>query len=183
VTSSESVLLPTLIEPTLAVRLVLGVARLGEADLEGWWSSQGMNPAVRFTLAGFRRTSKVVGAELAVLSARRRHRQILPRDTAVHLFSPYLPFAGWTRAYLAEQKTSGESRVIDELLGWTTSDTARSQLRAWLEAVEPPARQGASVSAAELKNSTVTAGLLVRFAQSYITQQGDLSVPYVDLVP
>lgn len=141
-----------------------------------------MNPAVRFTLAGFRRTSKVVGAELAVLSATRRHRQILPRETAVHLFSPYLPFVGWTRAYLAEQKTTGESTIIDELLGWTTSDTARSQLRALFEDFEHPAHDGASVSAAELQDPAVTTGLFIRFTESYITQLGELSVPYVDLV-
>lgn len=173
---------PVTIEPTLAVRLVLGVARLGEADLAGWWSSQGMNPAVHFTLAGFRRTSKVVGAELTVLSATRRHRQILPRETAVHLFSPYLPFAGWTRAYLAEQKTSGDSPVIDELRGWLTVDVARSQLRGWLAEVEPPIREGASVHAAQLHDPIVAAGLLARFIENYVAQHGALSIPYVDLV-
>lgn len=141
-----------------------------------------MNPAVRFTLAGFRRTSKVVGAELGLLSAIRRHRQILPRDTAVHLFSPYLPFAGWARAYLSEQKTSGGSSIIDELLGWTTRDTARTQLQDWLDEVELPARQEASVRSAELEDPAVTAGLLARFTAAYIAQHGDLSVPYVDLV-
>ena len=171
------------VEPTLAVRLVLGVTRLGEADLEGWWSSQGMNPAVSFALAGFRRTSKVVGAELAVLSATRRHRQILPRDTAVHLFSPYLPFAGWTRAYLAEQKTSGESPIVEELLGWSTRDSARSQLEEWVDEVKLPAHGGMSLRTAELKDLAVLGGLLVRFTGSYIVQRGDLSVPYVDLVP
>jgi len=50
------------IEPPLAVRVMLGVARLGEAGLRGWWSSQGMNAEVRFALAGFRRTSTAVGA-------------------------------------------------------------------------------------------------------------------------
>ncbi len=182
-TTPEKALTPARLEPSLAVRLVLGVARLGEADLEGWWSSQGMNPAVRFALAGFRRTSKVVGAELAVLSATRRHHQILPRDTAIHLFSPYLPFGGWTRAYLREQKTSGESPIIDELLEWGMSETARLGLAGWLAEVQGQASDGASVRAAELQNPAVTAGLLIRFTESYMTQQGELSVPYVDLVP
>lgn len=178
----RSTTLPTAVKPTLAVRIVLGVARLGEADLEGWWSSQGMNPAVRFTLAGFRRTAKVVGAELALLSATRRHRQIIPRDSAVHLFSPYLPFAGWARAYLAEQKTSGESPIIDELLGWSTADVARSQLQEWGAEVTLAAHDGASVRPAELHEPAVLGGLLVRFTQSYVVQRGELSVPYVDLV-
>lgn len=171
------------VEPTLVVRLMLGVARLGEADLQGWWTSHGMNPAVRFTLAGFRRTSKVVGAELALLSATRRHRQILPRDTAVHLFSPHLPFARWTRAYLAEQKTSGESPIVDQLLGWDGRDAARSQLKGWMAAVDLPAHEGMTAGADQLGDPDVVGGLLVRFIDSYVGQKGDLSVPYVDLVP
>lgn len=141
-----------------------------------------MNAAVAFTLAGFRRTAKVVGAELALLSATRRHRQILPRDTAVHLFSPHLPFAGWARAYLAEQKTSGDSLIIDELLGWTAAQTARVTLQAWLAEVDQPAYEPISVGAAELTDPAVTAGLLVRFASGYLAQHGDFSVPYLDLV-
>jgi hypothetical protein len=181
VPESESAVCTQGIEPDLAIRLVLGVARLGEADLEGWWSSQGMNPAVRFTLAGFRRTGKVVGAELALLSATRRHRQILPRNTAVHLFSPYLPFAGWTQAYLAEQKMSGESALVGELLAWTSIDTARGELGAWVEETGLQTYAGSTISAADLNDDAVTSGLLVRFASGYLTQTSGLAVPYVDL--
>lgn len=170
------------IEPATALRLVLGVARLGEADLQGWWSSQGMNPAVGYALAGFRRTSKVLGAELAVLSATRRHLQILPRVTAVHLFSPYLPFAGWTRAYLSEQKALRACPIIDELQSWTTIETAQIGLRAWRGAVDVPVHRGESVHADELQEPEITAGLLVRFVDNYIAQQGDLAIPYVDFV-
>lgn len=173
----------TALEPTLAVRLVLGVARLGEADLEGWWSSQGMNPAVRFTLAGFRRTATIVGAELAVLSATRRHRQILPRTTAVHLFSPHVPFAAWTRAYLAEHKSSGKSPIVEELLSWTAVDAARAQLEMWLGTPDFQTGSKASVRAIDLVDPAVVAGLLVRFIEGYIDQLGDLSIPYVDLAP
>lgn len=117
------------VEPADAVRLVLGVARLGEADLTGWWSSQGLNPGVRFALAGFRRTGRVVGAELALLSATRRHRQLLPRTNAVHLFSPHLPYLGWTQAYLAELKSTGPSALLDELSTWVTVEAAVAALR------------------------------------------------------
>jgi hypothetical protein len=180
---SESSVRPQRIDPDLAIRLVLGIARLGEVDLEGWWSSQGMNPAVRFTLAGFRRTGRVVGAELALLSAIRRHGQILPRNTAVHLFSPYLPFAGWTQAYLAEQKMSGDTLLVGELLEWTSIDVARSELEAWLEEAGLHTYAGSTVSAADLSDDAVTSGLLIRFAGSYLTQTNGLDVPYVDLVP
>ena len=131
------------LEPALGIRLVLGVARLGEADLAGWWSSQGLNPAVRFALAGFRRTGKVLGAELALLSAERRHRQLLPRASAVHLFSPHLPCLGWAQADLAEQKSAGPSSLLDELSAWSTVEEAVAALRAWVSsgtAGEDPAR-------------------------------------------
>lgn len=122
------------VEPALGIRLVLGVARLGEADLAGWWSSQGLNPAVRFALAGFRRTGKVLGAELALLSAERRHRQLLPRASAVHMFSPHVPYLGWAQADLAEQKSAGPSPFLDELSAWSTVEEAVAALRALLSA-------------------------------------------------
>ena len=119
------------VEPALAIRLVLGVARLGEADLAAWWSSQGLNPAVRFVLAGFHRTGQVAGAELALLSAERRHRQLLPRANASHLFSPRLPYVSWARADLAEMKSAGASPLLDELSDWATVDEAVATLRSW----------------------------------------------------
>ncbi len=125
------------VEPALGIRVVLGVARLGEADLAGWWSSQGLNPAVRFALAGFRRTGAVLGAELALLSAERRHRQVLPRASAVHLFSPHLPYLGWAQADLAEQKSAGPCPLLDELSAWSTVEEAVAALRAWLSPGTP----------------------------------------------
>lgn len=143
-----------------------------------------MNPAVRFTLAGFRRTSKIVGAELAVLSATRRHRQILPRTTAVHLFSPQVPFAAWTRAYLAEQKATGDSPIVDELLGWTTADAARVELTLWLGALDSEAAPAmTSIRSADLGEPAAMAALLSQYIHGYITQDGQLSIPYVDLAP
>ncbi|MGH9155784.1 MAG: BrxE family protein [Acidimicrobiales bacterium] len=122
------------VEPAVAIRLVLGVARLGEADLAGWWSSQGLNPAVRFALAGFRRTGQVVGAQLALLSAERRHRQLLARANAIHLFSPNLPYLGWAQAELAEMKSAGPSGLLDELASWSSVEQAVTALRSSLPA-------------------------------------------------
>lgn len=170
------------VDPMVAVRLVLGVARLGEADLAGWWSSHGMNSSVAFALAGFPRTSRIVGAELALLSAERRHRQVLPRETAIHLFSSRLPFFAWTSAYMAEQKSNGGSPLVSALVGWKTMEAARAQLGKWCDDVAVAPYQATTVSAAELDDPDVQAALLIDFVGGYITIQGDLAVPYVDLV-
>lgn len=171
------------IEPPLAVRVMLGVARLGEADLRGWWSSQGMNAEVRFALAGFRRTSTVVGAELALLSATRRHRQILPRENAVHLFSPHLPFARWARAHLAELKTRGANDpTLPGLAGWTDTNAADTGLAASIDSIAAAPFEGSSVTTADLLDPTISVALIKRLATGYIGQVGDLSMPHVDLV-
>lgn len=171
--------LPSVVEPEHAVRLVLGIARLGEVDLAGWWSSQGLNPAVAFALAGFRRTGRVVGAELALLSAVRRHRQILPRDNAVHLFSPRLRYLRWAQAHLAELKTSGRSSLLDELSGWATVGTATAIIRQWRQAIAPASASRAAgvVTEKDLSDPALFAWLV----DGYLETQGELSVPYVDL--
>ena len=46
------------------VRMVLGVARLGEADLRGWWTCHGLDRAGSFVLGrAFPRTSGLIGEE------------------------------------------------------------------------------------------------------------------------
>jgi hypothetical protein len=168
------------VEPTAAIRLVLGIARLGEADLMGWWSSQGLNPAVRFALAGFRRTNSIVGGELALLSAVRRHQQVLPRPNAVHLFSSHLPFVGWANAHVAELKTSGNSDLLDELRTWSTADHAAANLKSWSEDIPPANDRLDVVSSEDLHNPVITAGLLRRFILEYVTLPSQLDVPYVN---
>ena len=172
------------IESTVGIRLLLGVARLGEADLAAWWSSQGLNPATRFALAGFRRTGSIVGAELALLSAVRRHHQVLPRLNAVHLFSPRLPFARWTQAHLAELKSIGTSELIDELRTWTTVEDAGQRLTDWIDAVTPAMAIGATVTPHELDSPETRVSLLAQLAARYVDQAGragQLDIPYVDL--
>ena len=121
-------------------RLLLGVARLGDRDLRGWWRSSAMDVDVgRFVLHNtFPRTGRLAAAELLVLSATRRHRQVLDRPNALHLFSERLHFARWTQAWLAEQKTAGASTVIDELESWSDVETATSSLRRWIGDLDPP---------------------------------------------
>lgn len=169
------------VESMVAIRLVLGVARLGEADLAGWWSSQGLNTAVKFALAGFRRTSSIVGAELALLSAIRRHQQVLPRTNAIHLFSPHLPFTQWAQAHLAELKSIGTSDLVDELRAWTTVEQARQKLSEWIRAVRPEVQMRSTVTADELNAPETRTALLAHLAGGYLDQSGQLDIPYVDL--
>lgn len=114
-------------------RLLLGVARLGDGDLLGWWKSSALDPDIgRFILGNtFPRTARVAGVELLLLSAARRHRQVLSRPNAVDLFSDRMPFQRWTRAWLAEQKTMGPHQLIGELESWLDVATARQRLREW----------------------------------------------------
>ncbi|MGQ0678934.1 MAG: BrxE family protein [Actinomycetota bacterium] len=173
---------PTL-HPMTAIQLVLGVARLGERDLRAWWSSQGLNPAVRFALAGFRRTAMVVGAELAHLSAVRRHHQLLPRLTAVHLFSPYLPFAGWTFAYLGELKGTGPDDLLEQLARWTAVEAGQDAIKKWHAKLPAADIKIETVTPADLDDPVVQTGLLKTFVSGYLAApDDDLTVPYVDLI-
>lgn len=87
-----------LIAPTdheRVIDLLLGVARLGEAGLRGWWQSHGLDQAVQYVLGGsLPRTWRCAALELAIASAKRRHEETLGRPTALHLFSDELPSAG-----------------------------------------------------------------------------------------
>jgi hypothetical protein len=114
-------------------RLVLGVARLGEADLAGWWSTHGLDRPGRYVLSrSLPRTWRSGALELDVLSAARRHEDALDRRrTALHLFSDELPFRRWAAAWLAEQKTASRpDPLFAELIGWDL-DSARSVLADW----------------------------------------------------
>src|SRR6266536_1583098 len=95
--------------------LVLGIARLGEAGLRGWWDAHGLGEVGRYVLGEvFRwRTARASGLELDVLSAGSRHEQILDRPTALHLFSDWLAFRHLALAWLAERKTAGPDPLID----------------------------------------------------------------------
>jgi hypothetical protein len=88
----------------LGIRLLLAVARLGEADLFGWWNSRGFSEAGRYVLGGaFPRTWVADALELAVLSAAARHEHELKRPTAIHLFSDQFPWKRLAHHWLAGQ--------------------------------------------------------------------------------
>jgi hypothetical protein len=68
--------------------LVLGVARLGEKDLRGWWKGHAIDRTGQYVLSSmFRRTWKPAALELDVAAASRMHLELLGRSSALHLFS------------------------------------------------------------------------------------------------
>lgn len=114
-------------------QLLLGVARLGDGDLQAWWGGSVLDPDIGGFILGnaFPRTAKVAGAELLLLSAARRHRQILSRPNAIDLYSERMPFLRWTRSWLARQKAAGAAPLLDELASWMDAGSAREALRSW----------------------------------------------------
>jgi hypothetical protein len=119
------------LSPLIVPALV--VARLGEADHRGWWRSNGASPTGAFVLEHrFPRTHRVLGLEIALVAAERRHREEFgDQDGFVHLFSSVLGAARLVRAWLAERKTeSAEVELIAELHSASTAE---------LEKLIPPA--------------------------------------------
>jgi len=121
--------LSVLVVPTLAV------ARLGEADHHGWWQSNGASSTGAFVLEDrFPRTRRVLGLEIALVAAERRHvEEFGERGDFVHLFLASLGAARLARAWLAERKTeSAEVELVGALHAQSTSE---------LEALIPPLDQ------------------------------------------
>jgi hypothetical protein len=81
------------------VRLVLGVARLGEADLAGWWGSHGLDRTGSYVLSRmFRQTWRPTALELDIEAAVHRHEAASGRRRALHLYSDELPLRRWAGA-------------------------------------------------------------------------------------
>jgi hypothetical protein len=124
------------------IRLVLGVARLGEKDLRGWSKGHAIDRIGQYVLSDmFRRTWKSAALELDVAAASQMHRELLGRSTALHLFSDLLPFRCWAIGWLAGQKTAREpGSMLGTLQRWTEDDSTET-LRFWCRAVESPPAQ------------------------------------------
>ncbi len=121
--------LPSLVVPTLVV------ARLGEADHYAWSRSNGASSTGAFVLEGrFPRTRRVLGLEIALVAAERRHlEEFGDQRNFVHLFSASLGAARLARAWLAERKTeNAETELVGALHSRSTSE---------LEALIPPLDQ------------------------------------------
>lgn len=161
---------------------------MGEADLAGWWRSHGFDAVGEYVLPDlFPRTAPIAGAELAVLSAAKRHRDALPdRDDVVHLFGEPLPSFGLATAWLAELKTGGDASFLDELRGWSNVEDAHESV-GLLTGAPPSGEQiGVTLRLGKLstqalddpaQTDTVTRSL----AAAYVGQGRDLLVPYFDL--
>jgi hypothetical protein len=174
---------------TDAIRLVLGVARLGENDLRGWWKGHSMDRTGRYVLSSmFRRTWRPAALELDVAAATGMHAQLLARSTAVHLFSDLLPFRRWAIGWLAEQKTAPEpDELLSRLENWTVESSAGS-LRSWCGNTKPTRSEvlGEGLLLGRLTATQIadpaqleqTARLLTA---AYIDQTGPLRPPYFDL--
>jgi len=170
------------------VRLVLGVARLGEADLQGWWSTHGLDRAGRYVLArAFRRTWRSAALELDLESAARRHSDATAgRRNALHLFSDELPFRRWSASWLAEQKTALEpSGLFDQLASWDL-ETARETIADW--AGSPPRAEVVgeglllgALTPAETEATDALAATARLLAAAYPAMDDQFRVPYFEL--
>lgn len=174
---------------TDAVQLVLGIARLGENDLRGWWGGHAMDRTGRYVLSGMlRRTWRPAALELDIRAATLMHNELLGRSTAVHLFSDLLPFRRWARAWLAEQKTTAEAdSLLLDLESWTTA-TSTDTVRAWSGLVEPIRGESLGdgmllgrLTVSELADLPALQRTAKMLAAAYLDQDGRLRPPYFDL--
>lgn len=171
------------------VRLVLGVARLGENDLRGWWQGHALDRTGAYVLSSmFRRTWRPAALELDVSAAARMHDELLGRSTAVHVFSDLLPFRRWATGWLAEQKTTDDpADLLATLEVWTAED-AISTLRDWCGSIKPPRGEvlGNGLLLGRLPSTDLDdSAMLLQTARllcgSYLDQSGALRPPYFDL--
>lgn len=167
--------------------LILGVARLGEVDLRGWWRSHGVTQAGRYSLGrAFPRTWRQTALELDLISAIRRHDDLLERPTALHLFSDQFDFRRLAGAWLAEGKTDGNEPLLDRLEGWTT-EQAIQDLRTWTGGPTPRGEAIGNgfllgtLAREELDDAPRMKSVEKHLAAAYLDQGTELRPPYFDL--
>lgn len=168
---------------------MLGIARLGENDLRGWWQGHALDRTGQYVLSNmFRRTWRPAALQLDLSAAARMHDELLGRSTALHLFSDFLPFRRWATGWLAEQKTAEEvPDLVNALEGWT-DDQAVKALREWCR---PAARLGGEdlgngillgrLSSEDLDNAEWLLEMAQSLCACYLEQTGTLRPPYFDL--
>lgn len=172
-----------------SVWLVLGVARLGEADLFGWWRSRGLGEAGRYVLGeGFPRTWLLAALEGDVLSAAARHEEVFfRRRDALHLFSDELAAKRLALGWLRERKVEGEADgLLEEIRSWS-KETCLDRLRKWAGVALPAGEVLGSlhrlgtISRAELGEERRMEEVVRRLAAAYTLDPTDLRFPYLDL--
>jgi hypothetical protein len=170
------------------VRLVLGVARAGEADLFGWWRSRGLTEAGEYVLGGaLPRTWVLSALEADILSAAARHDEVLGRPTALHLFSDALPAKRWALNWLREHKVEGDpDGLLSQLRAWDRQ-AARRDLEAW-SGVKPAAgellgqgRRLGTLSGDDLGNAEHVEAALRQLSAAYADDSDEMRFPYFDL--
>jgi hypothetical protein len=171
------------------VRLVLGVARLGENDLRGWWKGHALDRTGQYVLSSlFRRTWRPAALQLDVSAAARMHDELLGRSTALHLFSDLLPFRRWATGWLAEQKTTDTAPDLLANLEALTADQAVSTLRDFCGGIDPPGGEALGngrllgrLSSTDLDDPATLLQTARLLGASYLDQTGALRPPYFDL--
>lgn len=176
------------VDTTHAVWLTLGVARLGENDLRGWWQGHALDRTGCYVLSGiFRRTWRSAALELDLAAASRVHDELLGRPTALHLFSARLPFRRWAGNWLAEQKMASDQDPLLGILESWTADAAVECLHAWCGSEVPHGEALGDglllgrMSMAELSDTSAVLRAGRVLAATYIDQTGWLRPPYFDL--
>jgi hypothetical protein len=171
------------------IRLVLGVARLGENDLRGWWNGHALDRTGQYVLSSmFQRTWRSAALQLDVSAAARMHDELLGRSTALHVFSDGLPFRRWATGWLGEQKTTeGVADLLTTLETWS-ADEAMSTLRNWSGGIDAPKGESLGnglllgrISSADLEDHGVLLQTARLLCVSYFDQAGALRPPYFDL--
>ena len=188
--SRRSDIAPTITDEEMQqICLVLGVARLGERDLFGWWRSHGLSTTGGYVLPGIvRRTWPLAALELDITSAARRHHDVLPRLSALHLFSDQLPFRRLAADWLAGQKLEPrQDELVESLRRWTSA-VASAELRTWAGDMPPgaePVGNGlrlGQVDTADLDDPAKLDALAHQLAAGYLdSDYRQLRIPYVDL--
>jgi hypothetical protein len=173
-----------------SIPLVLAVSRLGELDFRGWWRTHAFSQAGRYTLGRlFRRTWAATAFEVNILSAVRRHDEILERPTALHLFSDQLPFRRSATAWLAEVKSGMESDLIQDLASLNLDTlvdrikTLAADARPHKPKVVASALHLGNLKSEDLKDESALGAAAKKLAYAYIDQNSDFRPPYFDLVP
>jgi hypothetical protein len=171
------------------VRVVLGVARLGENDLRGWWQGHALDRTGQYVLSNmFRRTWRPAALQLDISAAARMHDEMLGRSTALHLFSELLPFRRWATGWLAEQKTADIAPDLLTDLETLTGDQAVKTLHDFCAGIEPPGGETLGnglllgrLSSADLDDPAMLLQTARLLGVSYLDQTGALRPPYFDL--
>lgn len=175
--------------PPEIVRLVLGVARLGENDLRGWWQGHALDRTGQYVLSSmFLRTWRPAALQLDVLAAARIHEELLGRSTGLHLFSDLLPFRRWATAWLAEQKTTDVAPDLLLNLEALSADQAVSTLRDFCCGIEPPEGETLGkglllgrLSRTDLDDPAMLLQTARKLGAAYLDQTEALRPPYFDL--